>query len=119
MATRARAREIFDRSRVLLDRSRVVAAHLLDPPRHPVPKAIEAGPGAWAEAARTESLVDVCASIALRDLNLIDTLLAELEEMERKWREENERIMRLHPPDADYATPPDDDPRPPEERPLP
>ena len=77
MATRARAREIFDRSRVLLDRSRVVAAHLLDPPRHP-PKAIEAGPGSWAEAARTESLVDVCASIALRDLNLIDTLLAEL-----------------------------------------
>jgi hypothetical protein len=81
MATRARAREIFDRSRVLLDRSRVVAAHLLDPPRHPVPKAIEAGPSSWAEAARTESLVDVCASIALRDLNLIDMLLAELEEM--------------------------------------
>ena len=25
---------------------------------------------------------------------------AELEEMEKKWREENERIMRLHPPDA-------------------
>ncbi len=44
---------------------------------------------------------------------------AELEEMERKWREENERIMQLHPPDADYPVPPDDDPRPPEERPLP
>ena len=25
---------------------------------------------------------------------------AELEEMERKWREENERIMRLYPPSA-------------------
>jgi sec-independent protein translocase protein TatB len=27
---------------------------------------------------------------------------AELEEMEKKWREENERIMQLHPPDAQY-----------------
>jgi sec-independent protein translocase protein TatB len=27
---------------------------------------------------------------------------AELEEMETKWREENERIMQLHPPDAHY-----------------
>ena len=61
---------------------------------------------------------------------------AELEEMERKWREENERIMRLHPVDANYpdAPPPppppppppeeesrpiDDDPVPPAERPLP
>ena len=30
---------------------------------------------------------------------------AELEEMEKKWREENERIMRLHPPDAHYPEP--------------
>lgn len=32
---------------------------------------------------------------------------AELEEMEKKWREENERIMREHPPlpDADVAPP--------------
>ena len=95
MATRARAREIFDRSRVLLDRSRVVAAHLLDPPRHPAPKAIEAAPSAWAEAARNESLVDVCASIALRDLNLIDTLLAELEEMERK-EDDSTRLGQLY-----------------------
>ena len=27
---------------------------------------------------------------------------AELEEMEKKWREENERIMQLHPPDAQH-----------------
>jgi sec-independent protein translocase protein TatB len=27
---------------------------------------------------------------------------AELEEMEKRWKEENERIMGLHPPDADY-----------------
>ena len=55
---------------------------------------------------------------------------AELEEMEKKWREENERIMRLYPPDHDYpdpqkaAEPPTDgknsgDELPPEKRPLP
>ena len=69
---------------------------------------------------------------------------AELEEMDRKWREENERILALHPANADYPDPvmtalpnpsglaedeptlpleapaaPDDDPRPPSERPLP
>lgn len=61
---------------------------------------------------------------------------AELEEMERKWRLENERIMEIHPPGAQYpdpqAAPPgedeqprpglaagDDDPVPPDERPLP
>ena len=30
---------------------------------------------------------------------------AELDEMEKKWREENERIMRLHPANADYPEP--------------
>jgi sec-independent protein translocase protein TatB len=30
---------------------------------------------------------------------------AELQEMEKKWREENERIMRLYPPDAHYPEP--------------
>jgi sec-independent protein translocase protein TatB len=62
----------------------------------------------------------------------IETMVrdAELEEMERKWREENDRIMRLHPTDAHYPDPEqppadpgpvpyDDDPRPPAERPLP
>jgi sec-independent protein translocase protein TatB len=68
---------------------------------------------------------------------------AELEEMDRKWREENERILALHPADGQYPEPvmtalppaaeaedqpslpleapaaPDDDPRPPSERPLP
>jgi sec-independent protein translocase protein TatB len=67
---------------------------------------------------------------------------AELEEMERKWREENERILALHPADGNYPEPvmtalpsgpaedeptlpleapaaPDDDPTPPSERPLP
>ena len=57
---------------------------------------------------------------------------AELEEMEKKWREENERIMSLHPPDAHYPEPgqpdemppvaaaePAEDELPPEKRPLP
>jgi sec-independent protein translocase protein TatB len=58
---------------------------------------------------------------------------AELEEMEKKWREENERIMSLHPANADYPEPgtPDEMPPvvkpdagsdaelPPEKRPLP
>ena len=37
---------------------------------------------------------------------------AELEEMEKRWREENERIMQLHPPEAFYPEPgqPDDMP---------
>ena len=30
---------------------------------------------------------------------------AELEEMEKTWREENERIMKLYPPDAHYPEP--------------
>src|SRR5437762_1452572 len=57
---------------------------------------------------------------------------AELEEMEQKWREENERIMRLHPPEAHDPEPgqpdemppvsgaePSEDQLPPEQRPLP
>ncbi|MEO6199447.1 MAG: hypothetical protein ABIO68_05890 [Sphingomicrobium sp.] len=71
---------------------------------------------------------------------------AELEEMERKWRTDNEAIMSSHPTDADYPDPPplappppqppqpppeedahprpgfaagDDDPTPPDQRPLP
>ena len=74
---------------------------------------------------------------------------AELEEMEKKWREENQRILAQYPADAFYPEPaaaplppvetdtmpplaevepmlplaapaaPDDDPRPPSERPLP
>lgn len=67
---------------------------------------------------------------------------AELEEMEKKWRAENQRILAQHPTDGYYPDPqevaaeapavteqpdlpleapaaPDDDPRPPSERPLP
>jgi sec-independent protein translocase protein TatB len=48
----------------------------------------------------------------------IDTMMreAELEEMEKKWREENERIMREFPQSGDPALPPADptEPLPPE-----
>ena len=51
---------------------------------------------------------------------------AELEEMEKKWLEENERIMRLHPANPADAGQPDHMPSvtgeedlPPEQRPLP
>jgi len=68
---------------------------------------------------------------------------AELEEMEKKWREENQRILAQYPADGHYPEPtpvmtelppanvdqpdlpleapaaPDDDPTPPAERPLP
>ena len=38
---------------------------------------------------------------------------AELEEMERKWREENQRIMQVHPPGAHYPEPGQPDEMPP------
>lgn len=38
---------------------------------------------------------------------------AELEELEKRWREENERIMRLHPADAHYPEPGQADAMPP------
>ena len=69
---------------------------------------------------------------------------AELEEMDRKWREENQRILAEYPADGEYPDPvmtaqanpsgyaedepplpleapaaPDDDPTPPSQRPLP
>ena len=46
---------------------------------------------------------------------------AELQEMEKKWREENERIMQIHPPEAHYPEPgsPDEMPPVPHEVPEP
>jgi len=44
---------------------------------------------------------------------------AELEEMEKKWREENERIMRLHPSNAEYPDPDQPDEMPPVAKPEP
>ena len=38
---------------------------------------------------------------------------AELEEMEKRWREENERILQLHPANSDYPDPGKPDEMPP------
>ena len=38
---------------------------------------------------------------------------AELEEMEKRWQEENQRIMQMHPPDAHYPEPGNPDEMPP------
>jgi two-component sensor histidine kinase len=95
MATRAR--EFLDRSRSLLDRSRAVAAQFLaTPPRvEPAPTlpASQRIPDRGPE--HEEALVGICSSVALRDLNLVDSLLAQLEEMEAK--EENaDRLGELY-----------------------
>jgi sec-independent protein translocase protein TatB len=44
---------------------------------------------------------------------------AELEELERKWREDNARIMSAHPPDAHYPEPGQPDAMPPIAPPAP
>ncbi|WP_216208573.1 sensor histidine kinase [Amycolatopsis aidingensis] len=108
MATRAR--ELLDRSRGLLDRSRVAAAHFLagtrqepepartalpspppDPPDSPAP-----GQATAPASERTEeALVGICASIALRDLNLVDSLLSQLERMEAA-EEDQDRLAELY-----------------------
>ncbi|WP_410615042.1 sensor histidine kinase [Amycolatopsis sp. lyj-109] len=99
----SRARELLDRSRVLLDRSRVAAAqYLTAPPKHPghLPPA---GP-AFVELTRPEPvaapagegvLAEICASVALRDLNLLDQLLARLEELEA-GEEDHHRLAELY-----------------------
>ncbi|WP_370949154.1 sensor histidine kinase [Amycolatopsis sp. cg5] len=93
-----RARELLDRSRVLLDRSRVAAATFLTaPPKHgpeAPPRAIEAAP----PVKQQESdgvLAGICSSVALRDLNLVDALLAQLEQMEA-GEQNQDRLSELY-----------------------
>ncbi|MGW4064330.1 sensor histidine kinase [Amycolatopsis sp. NPDC004747] len=99
----SRARELLDRSRVLLDRSRVAAAqYLTAPPKHPGYQP-PSGP-AFVELTRPEPpaapggegvLAEICASVALRDLNLLDQLLARLEELEA-GEEDHHRLAELY-----------------------
>src|SRR3954468_518511 len=102
----SRARELLDRSRVLLDPSRVAAAqYLTAPPKHPVhtPAAGPAlaqlpppEPAVVPEAPAGEGvLAEICASVALRDLNLLDQLLARLEELEA-GEEDHHRLAELY-----------------------
>ena len=86
MSTRPtiRARQLLQRSKDLLERSRVAAVQFLDPPGNHTgfaPRVIEVGRGGPHEQPEA-AVVDICASIALRDLNLVDSLLAMLEQLE-------------------------------------
>ncbi|MGW3966587.1 sensor histidine kinase [Amycolatopsis sp. NPDC005003] len=101
----SRARELLDRSRVLLDRSRVAAAQFLTaPPKHPGYAPTPAAGPAFVELTRPEPvaapseegvLAEICASVALRDLNLLDQLLARLEELEA-GEEDHHRLADLY-----------------------
>ncbi|MGX7826430.1 sensor histidine kinase [Actinokineospora sp. 24-640] len=65
-------------ARSLLDQARGTVADFLEPRTAPVPLAAPTS----ADRPRDDVLAGVCAGIALRDLNLVDSLLAELERME-------------------------------------
>lgn len=106
MATRAR--ELLDRSKVLISRSRDAAAQIINTSRQQLapaaPTAIEAPRETpRPDPARPEpdpagsdqALGGICASIALRDLNLVDALLAKLEELEAN-EEDQERLGDLY-----------------------
>ncbi|WP_153029818.1 sensor histidine kinase KdpD [Amycolatopsis sp. YIM 10] len=97
MATRAR--ELLDRSRVLRDRARAAAVQFLSTPdQQPVrsTRVIEApAPAPPVDNTEQEALAGICASVALRDLNLVDSLLSQLEEMEAR-EEDDERLAELY-----------------------
>lgn len=92
-----RARELLLRSRALLDRSREAAAQFLTAPQPPPrpPLALEPGTHQAEPVASGETLAAICANVALRDLNLVDSLLSQLEEMEAK-EEDTERLAELY-----------------------
>jgi two-component sensor histidine kinase len=80
-----RARQLLQRSRDLLERSRVAAVQFLDQPRGQaatLPRVIEGSHDPMVHQEPEGAVVDICASIALRDLNLVDSLLSLLETME-------------------------------------
>jgi hypothetical protein len=80
-----RTRQLLQRSRDLLERSRVAAVQFLDPPRSQpgaLPRIIEGSRESMVHQEPEGAVVDICASIALRDLNLVDSLLSQLETME-------------------------------------
>ncbi|CCH31989.1 ATP-binding protein [Actinosynnema sp. NPDC047251] len=91
-------------ARSLLDQARGTVVEFLEPrrePRHaatPGTPSTAAAPAALAEptgARRDDVLSDVFAGIALRDLNLVDSLLAELERMEAE-EQDPDALARLY-----------------------
>jgi hypothetical protein len=93
-----RTRQLLQRSRDLLERSRVAAVQLLDPPRGQataLPRVIEGTRESMVHQEPEGAVVDICASIALRDLNLVDSLLALLETMEES-EADPDRLTELY-----------------------
>lgn len=110
-----RAREFLDRSRGLLNRSRAAAAEFLSQPGQfdgrtsawtlqPADQLPAAGTERQAQSAPESSdaadaadaaLAGICSSLAMRDLNLVDSLLAQLEEMETS-EENHHRLGELY-----------------------
>ena len=93
-----RTRQLLQRSRDLLERSRVAAVQFLDPPRGQTtafPRVIEGTRESMVHQEPEGAVVDICASIALRDLNLVDSLLALLESME-EHEADPDRLTELY-----------------------
>lgn len=73
-----------DRAQALVTKARLAAARLLAPPEHTPPSADGRQPAARAgqRISSDDALTRVSAGVAQRDLNLVDSLLAKLEDME-------------------------------------
>ncbi|WP_367138970.1 sensor histidine kinase [Saccharothrix sp. HUAS TT1] len=82
-------------ARSLLDQARDTVADLLEPRRTPPPRAPLPPAPPPASRQRDDVLAGVCAGIALRDLNLVDSLLAELERMEAE-EQDPDALARLY-----------------------
>ena len=96
-----RARDLLERSRGLLNRSRAVAAEFLAQPQQGEQHGRHETGVATLERVRTPdgdnetALSGICSSLAMRDLNLVDALLAQLEDMETD-EQDHERLGQLY-----------------------
>jgi hypothetical protein len=93
-----RTRDLMNRSRALLGGTRLAASQLL---AAQAARPSSAGPATGDPAAPPapspgeEAMSAICADIALRDLNLVDSLLAQLEDMESR-EEDADRLAELY-----------------------
>ena len=95
-----RAQRLLDQSRGLIDRSRVAAAQFLTSPAAARPPEtvppLEIPPrSAEPDDEPSDALATICAGIALRDLNLVDALLSQLEQMESE-EDDQDRLAELY-----------------------
>ncbi|MGF7234427.1 MAG: sensor histidine kinase [Frankia sp.] len=92
-----RARELLDRSRALLGNPRDAAAQFfgLSQPRSAPEGSIPKAHAAPVPSTSEEALSAICAGLALRDLNLVDSLLSQLEAMEAR-EQDTDRLAELY-----------------------